>query len=100
MPPPLADAPALGLGPPPECLAELFNSTDPSNSPLTGTSPGNGSFAQVPFRENPAFTAYFGDGGGNTTTLGHTLWSAGLFPNATAADVMDVGGPLVCAEYL
>ncbi|KAL2834804.1 hypothetical protein BJY01DRAFT_252834 [Aspergillus pseudoustus] len=35
----------------------------------------------------------------NVTTLHHTLWMVGLIPNATVADVMDLGGPLICLEY-
>lgn len=46
-----------------------------------------------------SLTDYFNDGS-NETTLDHTLWSAGLFPNATIRDVMDLGGAFVCAEYL
>ncbi|KAI0116207.1 Di-copper centre-containing protein [Hypoxylon sp. NC0597] len=45
-----------------------------------------------------AFTDYFNDGG-NTTTLNHTLWSAGLMENATIADVMDPRGDFLCTEY-
>ncbi|KAM0816750.1 putative Tyrosinase copper-binding domain-containing protein [Seiridium cardinale] len=46
-----------------------------------------------------AVTDYFNDGG-NETTLSHTLWMAGLMPNATIGDVMDLGGDLICAEYI
>ncbi|KAK4450953.1 putative amino acid transporter [Podospora aff. communis PSN243] len=49
---------------------------------------------------NRAITDWFGDGGGNVTTLGHVLWSAGILPNATVADIMDVGGKVFCSEYL
>ena len=41
---------------------------------------------------------YSGDSG-NTTTLDHVLSSAGLAPNTTVRDVMDVRSGLVCAEY-
>lgn len=64
--------------------------------------PGNGSgfpgggLDQAP---NPAFVDYFNDGG-NTTTLNHTLWSANILVNATIADVMDIGGSFICAEYV
>lgn len=44
-------------------------------------------------------TDYFGDGG-NVTTLNHNLWMAGLIPNVTVGDVMDLGGEVICAEYL
>ncbi|KAI1087408.1 Di-copper centre-containing protein [Rostrohypoxylon terebratum] len=47
----------------------------------------------------PAFTDYFNDGG-NTTTLNHTLWSAGVMDNVTIADVMDPSGKFMCTEYL
>lgn len=42
---------------------------------------------------------YDGDAG-NMTTLEHNLWMAGLIPNATVGDVMDLGGDLICAEYV
>ncbi|KAH8749491.1 amino acid transporter [Diaporthe sp. PMI_573] len=49
----------------------------------------------------PEFTEYSGDGGNvTTTTLNHTLWMVGLIPNKTIADVMDLGGDLICAEYV
>jgi tyrosinase len=44
------------------------------------------------------WTDYDGDTG-NTTTLKHNLYAADLFPNVTAADVMDVRGSTICAEY-
>jgi len=37
---------------------------------------------------------------GNVTTLGHVLNMMGVIPNATIADVMDIGGPLLCFEYV
>lgn len=42
---------------------------------------------------------YMGDAY-NTTTLAHNLWMVGLIPNATIADVMDLGGEFICAEYV
>lgn len=36
---------------------------------------------------------------GNETTLNHNLWMMGMIPNATVAEVMDLGGDLICAEY-
>ncbi|KAI1339821.1 amino acid transporter [Xylariaceae sp. FL0016] len=42
---------------------------------------------------------YDGDDG-NVTTLNHNLWMVGLIANATIADVMDLGGDLICAEYI
>ncbi|ETS77427.1 hypothetical protein PFICI_11301 [Pestalotiopsis fici W106-1] len=47
----------------------------------------------------PEFTNYFGDDGGNITTLNHTLWMVDILPNVTIADVMDLNGPVVCSEY-
>ena len=47
-----------------------------------------------------AFVPYFGDGGGSVTTLNHTLWMGGTLPNVTIADVMDLRGHVICAEYL
>lgn len=46
------------------------------------------------------FTDYFGDGGGNTTTLNHVLYAADIKANVTVGDVMDVGGTVVCSEYV
>jgi len=37
---------------------------------------------------------------GNTTTLSHVLDMLGVIPSATIADVMDIGGPLLCYEYV
>lgn len=37
---------------------------------------------------------------GNVTTLAHILNMFGLIPNATIADVMDIGGPLLCYDYM
>ena len=37
---------------------------------------------------------------GNTTTLAHVLNMFGVIPNARIADVMDIGGPLLCYEYV
>ncbi|KAK3357999.1 hypothetical protein B0T25DRAFT_499703 [Lasiosphaeria hispida] len=48
---------------------------------------------------NRRLTDYFGDGGGNVTTLGHRLWSAGILANVTVGDVMDLGGAFVCTEF-
>lgn len=42
---------------------------------------------------------YDGDPG-NVTTLNHTLWMVDLIANATVGDVMDLGGPVSCAEYV
>jgi tyrosinase len=47
----------------------------------------------------PEFLDYDGDDG-NITTLDHVLWMADLIPNATVADVMDLRGSLICAEYV
>lgn len=46
-----------------------------------------------------ALIDYDGDPG-NVTTLNHTLWMANVIPNATIGDVMDLGGDLICAEYV
>ena len=50
-------------------------------------------------KPNLGLVDYFNDGG-NTTTLDHTLWSAGILANATIADVMDLRGSFACAEYV
>ena len=47
----------------------------------------------------PEFTKYFGDNGGNITTLNHNIYMAEILPNATIAQLMDVNGPLICSEY-
>ncbi len=76
-------------------------SPPPPANPFAGNSPGGGTTFPFtsPSRPFPALTDHFNDGG-NVTTLNHVLWSAGLIPNATIADVMDLNGPFVCAEYL
>ncbi|KAI0122938.1 amino acid transporter [Xylariales sp. AK1849] len=51
---------------------------------------------------DPAIVDYFGDGG-NITTLNHNLWMTALTeiaPNVTVGDVMDLNGPVICAEYI
>jgi tyrosinase len=47
-----------------------------------------------------AFTDYYGDGGGNVTTLNHTLYAADIKPNVTVGDVMDISRAVVCSEYI
>jgi tyrosinase len=37
---------------------------------------------------------------GNVTTLSHVLNMLGVIPSATIRDVMDIGGPLLCYEYV
>jgi len=37
---------------------------------------------------------------GNVTTLSHKLNMFGVIPNATIRDVMDIGGSLLCYEYV
>jgi tyrosinase len=44
------------------------------------------------------WTDYDGDSG-NSTTLKHVLYAANLRPNVTVADVMDIAGDVICAEY-
>lgn len=46
-----------------------------------------------------ALTDYDGDPG-NTTTLNHNLWMAGIVDNYTIGDVMDMNNNLNCAEYI
>ncbi|ROV87627.1 hypothetical protein VMCG_10622 [Cytospora schulzeri] len=36
----------------------------------------------------------------NVTTMNHVLWMLDLLPNVTVADVMDVRGDVICAEYI
>ena len=40
-----------------------------------------------------------GDNGGNVTTLSHVINMWGVVPNATIAEVMDIGG-MLCYEYV
>ncbi|KAK8065488.1 Tyrosinase ustQ [Apiospora hydei] len=47
-----------------------------------------------------AFVPFFGDDGGSVTTLNHRLWMAGILPNITIAEVMDIHSEVICAEYL
>lgn len=42
---------------------------------------------------------YDGDSG-NSTTLKHTLFMGNIVPNVTVGDVMDLGGEVICAEYI
>lgn len=46
-----------------------------------------------------AWLDYDGDPA-NVTTLNHNLWMLGLIPNTTVGEVMDLGGDLICAEYI
>ncbi|CAH0027308.1 unnamed protein product [Clonostachys rhizophaga] len=48
----------------------------------------------------PGVIDYFGDGGGIVTTLNHNLWMVGVASKVTVREVMDIGGPLNCAEYV
>lgn len=36
----------------------------------------------------------------NVTTMNHVLWMVDLLPNITVADVMDLKGNVICAEYI
>lgn len=45
-----------------------------------------------------AFVPYFGDKG-NVTTLNHNMWMAGIVPNITVADAMDVEYEGMCIKY-
>ncbi|KAL1620945.1 hypothetical protein SLS54_005877 [Diplodia seriata] len=47
----------------------------------------------------PDILNYDGDPA-NVTTLNHNLWMVGIIPNATVGEVMDLGGELICAEYV
>ncbi|KAI1859674.1 uncharacterized protein JN550_011869 [Neoarthrinium moseri] len=46
----------------------------------------------------PEWTNHDGDDG-SVTTLNHVLYMSDMYPNVTVADVMDVRGDVVCAEY-
>jgi tyrosinase len=45
-----------------------------------------------------AFLPYFGDSG-NETTLNHSLWTAGIRENVTIAEVLDLHGDRICADF-
>jgi tyrosinase len=47
---------------------------------------------------DPSVVDYNGDEG-DTTTLRHVLWLHGIVPNVTVADVLDLGGEVICATY-
>jgi tyrosinase len=47
---------------------------------------------------DPSLVDYNGDEG-DMTTLRHILWLHGIVPNATVADVLDLGGEVICATY-
>ncbi|KAH7000636.1 hypothetical protein EDB80DRAFT_753793 [Ilyonectria destructans] len=53
----------------------------------------------APLAPGTEFTSYSGDPG-NETTLDHVLWMAGVIPNATIGDVMDLHGEFICAKYV
>jgi len=77
-----------------------LQSGPPGSNPNASRPAGSGGFNNpFAFKENKAITAYFGDGG-VMATMNHTLWSAGVFPNATIGDVMDIRAPYVCSEYV
>ncbi|KIL85506.1 amino acid transporter protein [Fusarium avenaceum] len=81
-------------------LTEIGGSNLQDLSAGEGSLPGGGKGDLIGQTSDPdpRFVDYFNDGG-NTTTLNHTLWSAGIVANATIADVMDARGDYVCAEY-
>lgn len=45
------------------------------------------------------YTDYDGDDG-DVVTLNHVLWMVGVAENVTVADVMDIRGETICAEYV
>ncbi|KAI1338254.1 Di-copper centre-containing protein [Xylariaceae sp. FL0016] len=82
-------------------LTEIGGSNTAGGGGQGGGSPpggGSGPGGSVTTTSTLDFVDYFNDGG-NTTTLNHTLWSAGIIANATIGEVMDIGGDLVCAEF-
>ena len=93
--------PGGASGLPAGCFGSPVPTTGPDGNP-TVTPPfgGGGAFPPPAFKENKAITSYFGDGGGNVTTMNHTLWSGGILPNATIADVMDLRGTFACSDYV
>lgn len=47
----------------------------------------------------PEVLEYDGDPA-NETTMNHNLWTAGLMPNITVLDTMDLRGEFSCADYV
>ncbi|KAI0470072.1 amino acid transporter [Xylariaceae sp. FL0804] len=64
-----------------------------ANLPNSGANQEN---AEYPGTE---YTDYWGDPG-NVTTLDHVLYMFEIYPNVTIGDIMDIGGDVVCSEYL
>lgn len=65
-----------------------------TNQPRSGGSPGG-----PPGLKLRADTFDYGDPG-NETTLSHILGMVNIVPDAIIAEVMDLRGDLICAEYL
>ena len=84
----------FGFGPPPTAGDEQG---PPVVSPLIGGWFPPGDSMRPPPGSPPQIPA--GDPG-SLTTLTHILNMFGVIPNATIADVMDIGGPLLCFEYV
>jgi tyrosinase len=78
------------------------NGTNPANVTIpslnNGTRNGTSPFGAFAPKENKAITAYWGDEG-SQVTLKHVLWSVGIMPNSTAAEMMDNRAPNLCVEY-
>ncbi|RAL02873.1 uncharacterized protein BO80DRAFT_443124 [Aspergillus ibericus CBS 121593] len=55
--------------------------------------------AQPSFLGVDVFVPYFGDNG-NTTTLNHRMWMAGIVENITVADAMSVEIEGMCIQYV
>jgi len=81
----------FGSGPPPP-------TTDPSGLPLLF--PPLEAFPPLPALVPPPGSPLPQGDPGNTTTLNHILDMLGVIPSATIRDVMDIGGPLLCYEYV
>ncbi|KAM7216078.1 putative amino acid transporter [Rhypophila decipiens] len=94
VPPPAPPGNGTG-GPPPGKTTFTFRNETCSPS---GGGPGQGHGIGEPL--DTALTDFFGDGGGNVTSLGHVLYSHGILPNSTIVEVMNLEGGIVCAEYV
>jgi tyrosinase len=72
-----------------------------TNQPRSGGGPGGGGpgGGGSPGLKLRAETFDYGDPG-NETTLSHILGMVDIFPDAIIAEVMDLRGDLICAEYL
>lgn len=77
-------------------LTQRLTEMEGSNIPPTTVATANGWLYP-----SEAFLRYDGDPApGLNTTLNHVLWTHDVVQNYTIADVMDLTGEVICAEYV